>query len=135
MLNLAAASKRRYALVPTLLSAGVCPNQRLFEMTALMDAAADNDVRMVKLLLTRGADVNACNDMSETAFSYAAANNALAAAKLLRANGAEVNRPDTHGASPLDWAKYTASKEMYDWMRSAHCVHRAESPGWLGQRR
>ena len=135
VLHLAAQSKRRYGLVPTLIDGGVCPDQRAGgEMTVLMDAAADGDVEMARLLLARGADVNACNDMAETAFSYACANDAFEAAKLIHAHHAEINRPDTHGATALDWAKYTASREMYEWMRSIHCVHRAEPPGHCGRK-
>ena len=89
---------------------------------------------MIHLLLARGADVDACNDMSETAFSYACAAGAFEAAKLLHAHGAEINRLDTHGATALDWAKYTASRKMYNWLRSIHCVHRAEQPGHCGRK-
>jgi len=134
VLHLAMQARRRYQIVSALLGYGVCVNQRWGgEMTALMAAAAEDDVEMVRLLLAGGADVNACNEMAETAFSYACAYDALGAARLIRAAGAEINRPDTHGATALDWAKYTASREMYEWMRKVHCVHRAEGPGWVGR--
>ena len=135
VLHLAAESTRRNGLVPVLIDRGVCIDQRDGgEMTVLMSAAADNDLRMLHLLLARGADVNACNDRAETAFSYACANDAFEAARLIHAHHAEINRPDTGGATALDWAKYTASRATYDWMRSVHCVHRAEPPGHCGRK-
>jgi len=126
-------SKRRTQLVPLLLDHGVCINQRWGpEMTVLMIAAVMGDVAMVQLLIDRGADVDAVCAHEHTAFSFAVANDSPRVAKLIRAAGAEVNRPDLRGATALDWAKYLASPEMYAWMRSVHCVHRIEKPGWAG---
>ncbi|HDZ44756.1 hypothetical protein LCGC14_0525300 [marine sediment metagenome] len=135
VLHRASRAKKRQALTRMLIAHGVCVDQRDgLEMTPLMTAASDNDVEMIRLLLAQGADANACNWSSETAFSYACCYNCFEPAKLLHEHGVEINRPDTHGATPLDWAKYHASKRFYDWLISIHCVHRAEPPGHCPRR-
>ena len=135
VLGRALESERRYALVPMLLDHGVSVNQREgADWTPIMTPAATHDMRMLRLLLDRGADVNACDSGAGTAFSSACFCGALDAAKLLHARGAEINRPDTRGRTPLDLAKFLAPKEVYEWMRSIHCVHRVEPPGWAGRR-
>lgn len=73
-------------------------------ITALMYAAAKNNVAMVRLLLDRGADVRRTTDDGATALTCAAmmgANGAIA--ELLQA-GASVNAEDARGRTPLSVA-------------------------------
>jgi ankyrin repeat protein len=84
----------------------------------MVNAVVQNDVARVAKLLDARQNVNACNESSETAFSYACANNAFEVAKLLHARGANVNTIDAGNGSPLDWAVYLSSPEFCAWLKS-----------------
>lgn len=83
---------------------------------AMVQAVTKDDVGRVVALLAAGADINACNEQGETAFSYACANDSLAVAKVLYENGADINTVDKGGGSPLDWAVCHASPEFRAWL-------------------
>jgi ankyrin repeat protein len=84
----------------------------------MLSAVVRDDVERIGALLDCGVDVNARNDLGETAFSFACAYNALSAAKLLQARGADINTIDRGGGSPLDWAVCQSSPEFREWLVS-----------------
>jgi ankyrin repeat protein len=67
--------------------------------TALMHSAIESDVRMMKLLIDGGANVNARNALDSTALMYAATN--LAKTRLLLDAGADVKVTGKRGATPM----------------------------------
>lgn len=68
---------------------------------ALIDAAMDGNFEKVKLLIEKGADVNAKNNNGQTALMYASREGDLEIAKYLVENGTDINAKDS------DWG-YTA---------------------------
>jgi ankyrin repeat protein len=77
--------------------------------TPLMWAASQNDVRMVRLLLDRGADPNQSTFFGNP-LSHACWNDSFEAAELLIARGADVNARDALADfTPLHWAAGTES--------------------------
>ena len=82
-------------LIDALLKAGADPNERLRSgETALMMASRTGNVTAMKVLLDRGADVNAKETLrGTTALMWAADQGHPAAVKLLIERGADVERP------------------------------------------
>jgi hypothetical protein len=70
--------------------------------TALMHAVIESDVKMMQLLIDRGANVSAKNAFDSTALLYAATS--LAKTRLLLDAGAEVKVTGPRGATPLSVA-------------------------------
>jgi ankyrin repeat protein len=70
--------------------------------TALMHSVIESDVRMMKLLIDGGANVNARNTLDSTALMYAATN--LAKTRLLLDAGADVRVIGKRGATPMSVA-------------------------------
>jgi ankyrin repeat protein len=70
--------------------------------TALMHSVIESDVKMMKLLIDRGAKVNAKNASDSTALMYAATN--LPKTRLLVEAGADVNATNKRGATPMNVA-------------------------------
>ena len=93
-----------------LLDHGVSPDSVVFspnheERCALEIAASSGHPEMVRLLLDRGADVNAPNFWGGTAITAAAVSGDPEATRLLIRHGADVNANDD-GAVPLGYALY-----------------------------
>src|SRR4029453_19224645 len=70
--------------------------------TALMHSVIESDVKMMKLLIDRGAKVNARNASDSTALMYAATT--LPKTRRLVEAGADENATHTGGAPPLKLA-------------------------------
>ncbi|MBZ5635731.1 MAG: ankyrin repeat domain-containing protein [Acidobacteriia bacterium] len=70
--------------------------------TALMHSVIESDVKMMKLLIDAGANVNAKNALDSTALMYAATN--LAKTRLLLDAGADVKATGKRGATPMSVA-------------------------------
>src|SRR5262252_10720083 len=67
-----------------------------------MHAVIESDVKMMTLLLDKGAGVNATNASGSTALMYAATD--LAKTRLLLARGADVKVRNKRGATPMSVA-------------------------------
>ena len=77
----------------------------------LIEAAAEGDVRWVRKLLDRGADVNARGALGGTPLHWAAREGRLSVARLLLDRGADVNA-ETRLARP----RCTGRLGRVDWM-------------------
>src|SRR5947207_6498821 len=73
--------------------------------TALMHSVIESDVRMMKLLIDKGANINMKNSQDSTALMYAATN--LAKTRVLLDAGAEVKVKGKRGATPMSVALTT----------------------------
>jgi len=86
------------------------------EWTALIDAAADGNIEVVKQLLAAGANVNAKNKWGGTPLHWAARGGHKEIVELLIAKGVNVNAKDDEGETPLDQAG-TSWPEISDLLR------------------
>lgn len=59
--------------------------------TPLMLAVKNNNIEVVKLLISKGADVNAIDEFGRSALFFAVSKDNIAIAKILINNGADVN--------------------------------------------
>ena len=80
--------------------------------TALHSTGFENFLDVAKLLIDRGADVNAADSDDETPLSNAARANSLDVAKLLIDRGADVNAADSDGETPLHGAARANSLDV-----------------------
>jgi len=78
---------------------------------SIHQAAVDGDIDQVKLLISKGADVNSRNRMSWTPLHTAIQNRRQAVVELLIAKGADVNAKDNSGRTPLLVAVNTGQKD------------------------
>lgn len=84
-----------------LLGAGANPNGAYGHLP-LCQAAGNNDLPMMQLLLDKGADPNFLTKDGHTALTCAAGGNHLEAVRLLLHRGAKVNLKDSDGQTVLD---------------------------------
>ena len=70
----------------------------------LHDAAFEGNIELVGKYLAEGININAKNEVGNTALHYAAFNHKWKIVDLLVANGAKVNPRGSDGNTPLDWA-------------------------------
>lgn len=82
------------------------------EVTALHNAAAQGHVRLIALLLDRGADVNAADRYGNTALIDAAYFGQLQAVKALLARGANVAAVSGNGQTALSAAVYSGKDAL-----------------------
>ena len=88
--------------VRTLIDRGADPNlPDTRKRTALMMAAAQNDPRLVGLLITKSTDVNACDEAGRTALDWALTRGETAAVRLLRAAGGKSLAPRAAAPPPV----------------------------------
>jgi len=71
---------------------------------SLLGAVKVGDIEQVKLLLSRGAEINATDSLGRTALHGAVANGRKDIVQLLLAQGANVDATDASGQTPLHWA-------------------------------
>ena len=79
----------------------------------------DEDTDAMAAMLDGGFEVDAVNDMHQTALMHCCANNRPRAAKFLVARGAGVNRTDHGGTTAMDFALRHASRDLCDWLAAA----------------
>ena len=87
----------------SLVDAGANVNlaRKTYGLTALMLAASNQQLDIIQLLLSRGADVNAVNEDGSTALMIAALKGYLEIVKTLLDAGAEAGIVDKHGDTAL----------------------------------
>lgn len=83
---------------------------------ALLRAAANGDLHLVRALLAQGADVNSSNQAGQTPLMLAAAFRRTAIIPLLLKAGARVNDQDELGLTAFDWA--TDSLETIEQLKT-----------------
>lgn len=69
--------------------------------TPLIIACSAGHLDIVKLFLSKGANVNGCTDQGRSGLLYACSKNHEEIAKLLLDNHADINLQDKFGATPL----------------------------------
>lgn len=110
---------------------------------ALPNIAALGDINAVRLMLDRGADVNAIDSFGRTPLMYAAASDLLPrdVVKLLVERGANVNAKDGHkqagdfGLTALDIAKLHGETPIVEYLVESGAEGTAQSPPVLKPRR
>ena len=88
---------QKYDLAEDMLRLGADPNLA----DVLISAAAENDLRMARLLLDFGADIEQANSNFETPLGYACSYDAVEVVQLLCERGADVNWTEGWGRSYL----------------------------------
>jgi len=86
-----------------------------FKVTPLHSATSARNVEIARLLLTKGAQVNACQQLGVTPLHSAAHNGQIAMIELLLEYGAGVNAEMQGGRTPLDMAlekEFTQAAEL-----------------------
>lgn len=98
---LAAIEKNNVALVNRLLVTGLDPNHRIKSESLLMICARAGHEDMVRILIEKGAEVNAKSDKGHNAMSFASRYGHLGVVQYLLNHGAEVNITNNNGWTPL----------------------------------
>ncbi|MEP6715746.1 MAG: ankyrin repeat domain-containing protein [Terriglobia bacterium] len=98
------------------------------ENTKLIDAAREDDLGAVKVLLNQHAPVNAAQADGSTALHWAAHRDDLALADLLLRNGANANAKNDNGASALYLACTNRSAPMVERLLAAGADANATLP-------
>jgi len=80
----------------------------------LHESAADGDIEQVKLLISKGADVNEKDKEGRTALHYASEKSHIEVAKLLISQGAYVNAMDRNWAKPLHYAAMHGDRQTVE---------------------
>jgi ankyrin repeat protein len=112
-----AVNENRPQVVELLLQAGADPNLRLYggDFALRWAAIRGIDLRITKLLLAHGADVNA-DKHGGTALHVAAYNGRVDVAKLLLEAGADANGPHDGTGGPLTCALAHGQSKMVDFL-------------------
>ena len=97
----------------------------------LIDAVSDADKERVKNALSKGADVNARDNMSWTPLMLAAGNDHISIAELLINEGANINARTNDGKTALMFAAAEGNKEIVELLveRGAD-VNTRDNLGW-----
>ena len=104
---------KEYQTVLYFLQNGLNPND-VFEdkYTLLLPGACCGDLKLAKLLIEHGADVNFKSSLGLTALHLATKNNLPDLVKLLVENKADVNIEDFEGKTPLYYAQKNGFKDI-----------------------
>ena len=86
---------------------------------SLVDAAAEQDMAAVRVLVAGGADVNERRPDGATALLWASHWDDVETARLLLAAGADADAADDHGVTPLERAAENASLVMVETLLAA----------------
>lgn len=112
----------RYETVTLMLSLGAdIEKSTQANGTPLMAAAGGADVRMIKLLLEKGANVNAADSEGYTALACAVSRRASPeAVQLLLSSGADINARNKRGETPLVLAERNGDYALVSLLTKAH---------------
>jgi ankyrin repeat protein len=106
-----------FAYVKQLLEAGANPNaidkNKANDNRTIIEAARVNSLKIARLLVKHGADVNQKGKKSSTALMVAAHNGHLTMARYLIDKGADVKAKDNEGETALSEAKKKPEKYHY----------------------
>lgn len=83
--------------------------------SGLMIGAWEGNLELMRLFMSRGADINQVNDAGETALVLAAWKGRLDIVKWLVERGAKINPPPRQW-SPLHYASFAGHKEVMDYL-------------------
>lgn len=91
--------------------------------TALIIACHKEENEIVRLLLERGANVNAANNKGTTVFMYAKTpiqntHNDTSLLSYLLQNGADINKKDVFGKTVLDYVLENRDLFLINWLKS-----------------
>ena len=89
----------------------------LYGDTPLLWAAGFGHKKVIEMLITKGADVNAKAEEGWTPLHYAAGGNDKEIVELLSTKGADLNAKDVNDETPLNWAEEGKHKEITDLLR------------------
>ena len=92
--------------------------QNAMKVRPVHSAATTGDRETMKMLLDRGADPNAKQQMDYTALHGAASHGDIEMAKLLLANGADPNAKSSDGMTAAEVAEKHGKPEFAKWMRT-----------------
>jgi ankyrin repeat protein len=123
----------RTPIVALLLKAGADPNLRSYGRNFVLRVAAAPyvDLKITKLLIEHGADVNATDNGGGTALQVAAYRGNLAVARLLLDAGADINEGNCYHGGPLPCAILHGRAKMVEFLlkRGADPRQQAEALG------
>lgn len=94
------------------------PAENAMGVAPVHAAAAACDRETMRMLLERGADANARQQMDYTALHGAASRGDLEMAKLLLAHGAQRDAKASDGMTPADVARKYGKTEFAEWLES-----------------
>jgi len=99
---------RNFWQVKALTYLKISPNRLSFDDMdfPLKEAAHNKDLKMIRLLLARSADINMANKLGETALHIAVRENAIYIVQELLKNGANVNARNSVGDAPLHYVDH-----------------------------
>ena len=96
--------------------------------TLLHIAAEDGYREIIKLLLSKGIDINVRDEAGNTPLHKAVLNGELESVRLLLSRGADINARDDQGVTPLDYAGVAGVTGMIDFLRSKGAIAGAKVP-------
>ena len=84
---------------------------------AFKDAAIANAMTIAKVLISRGADINARSKSANTPLHVAVDTGNIEITELLISQGAEINAKDSHGLTPLRSALWADKHEVAEVLK------------------
>jgi uncharacterized protein len=103
--------KPHLKIISLLLDHGAAVNDRQFGRTPIMGAAHEGTVEAIRLLIKRGANINAIANDGLTALMLAAGWNSVKVVKELISQGADVMKRDSKGKTARDYAREQKNAE------------------------